>query len=187
MRLKNYYRNTLAEDIALKSNGNFRLVEQATSPTVVLHLSSSEAVEERKELIALKILMEQIACKSPVRTKAKMSVSNYKLREGTDLGLKVTLNKNSAWEFINVWVSIILPYLLYYEMTKGVPIVFQNGIIYTSVIDIKELPQIYRYRHKWAKWLPKKKIGIDVQIHLKSDFQYLPIPITLNKDKDREK
>lgn len=37
---------------------------------------------------------------------------------------------------------MILPSLLYYEMTKNIPLVYQNGIISSSLPDIASLPEI---------------------------------------------
>jgi large subunit ribosomal protein L5 len=53
--------------------------------------------------------MSVIAGQKAVKTKAKKSVSNFKLREGMPIGARVTLRNNQMYEFLNKLVSIALP------------------------------------------------------------------------------
>ena len=50
-----------------------------------------------------------IAGQKPVRTRAKKSVSNFKLREGFEVGLKVTLRGKRMYEFLDRLVSLAIP------------------------------------------------------------------------------
>jgi large subunit ribosomal protein L5 len=50
-----------------------------------------------------------IAGQKPVRCKAKKSVANYKVREGQETGLKVTLRGNRMYEFLDRVVSLAIP------------------------------------------------------------------------------
>jgi large subunit ribosomal protein L5 len=63
-----------------------------------------------------KVKMEQaerelatIAGQKPVRTKAKKSVSNFKLREGMEIGLKVTLRGTRMYEFLDRLITLAIP------------------------------------------------------------------------------
>jgi large subunit ribosomal protein L5 len=51
----------------------------------------------------------QIAGQKPVITKAKNSIASFKLREGMNIGVKVTLRKDRMYEFIDRLVNIALP------------------------------------------------------------------------------
>ncbi|MCH2022032.1 MAG: 50S ribosomal protein L5 [Saprospiraceae bacterium] len=53
--------------------------------------------------------MSVIAGQKAVKTKAKKSVSNFKLREGMPIGARVTLRNNQMYEFLNKLVAIALP------------------------------------------------------------------------------
>jgi large subunit ribosomal protein L5 len=44
-----------------------------------------------------------------VKTKAKKSISNFKLRKGMEIGAKVTLHGNYMWEFLDRLMNIALP------------------------------------------------------------------------------
>ena len=53
--------------------------------------------------------MTQIAGQKAVSVKAKKSVSNFKLREGMPIGVRVTLRGNQMFEFLDRFVSVALP------------------------------------------------------------------------------
>ena len=53
--------------------------------------------------------LTQIAGQKPVITKAKKSVANFKVREGMNVGAKVTLRNERMYDFLDKFVSIALP------------------------------------------------------------------------------
>ena len=59
-----------------------------------------------------------IAGQKPVLTKAKKSVANFKVREGMNIGIKVTLRGERIYQFFDKFVSIALPRVRDF---KGVP------------------------------------------------------------------
>lgn len=66
-------------------------------------LNNSTAISEMAEEIKV------IAGQKPVVTKASKSVANFKLREGMDNGLKVTLRGKRMWDFYDKLVGVALP------------------------------------------------------------------------------
>jgi large subunit ribosomal protein L5 len=50
-----------------------------------------------------------IAGQRPMRCKAKKSVANFKVREGMETGLKVTLRGNRMWEFLDRMITLAIP------------------------------------------------------------------------------
>jgi len=59
-----------------------------------------------------------IAGQKPILTKAKKSVANFKVREGMNVGLKVTLRQNRMYDFLDKLICIVLPRVRDF---KGVP------------------------------------------------------------------
>jgi large subunit ribosomal protein L5 len=53
--------------------------------------------------------IKQITGQQPILTKAKKSVANFKVREGMNIGIKVTLRGNMMYDFYDKLVSIALP------------------------------------------------------------------------------
>ena len=76
---------------------------------IVINTCMSEAIQNVKLLHAAAHEIELISGQKPVITRAKKSVSNFKLREGMPLGAKVTLRRDKMWEFFDRLVSIAIP------------------------------------------------------------------------------
>jgi large subunit ribosomal protein L5 len=53
--------------------------------------------------------MTALSGQAPIVIRAKMSVSNFKLREGMPVGIKVTLRGNVMWDFLLRLIAISLP------------------------------------------------------------------------------
>jgi large subunit ribosomal protein L5 len=68
------------------------------------------AATQDKKLIDVALTeTSTIAGQKAVVTRAKKSVSNFKLREGMPIGVRVTLRKDRMWEFMDRLVSVALP------------------------------------------------------------------------------
>ncbi|PJA95843.1 MAG: 50S ribosomal protein L5 [Ignavibacteriales bacterium CG_4_9_14_3_um_filter_34_10] len=76
---------------------------------IVINMGVGDAVQDSKELDnAVKELESITGQKASLRT-AKKSISNFKLREGMKIGAKVTLRKESMYEFLKRLIAIALP------------------------------------------------------------------------------
>lgn len=76
---------------------------------IVLNMGVGKAAEDKKLLEAAMLDMRLIAGQQPVATKARKSISNFKLREGMAIGCKVTLRGPRMYEFLDRLVTIALP------------------------------------------------------------------------------
>ena len=76
---------------------------------IIINMGVGEAKENAKFLEKAVEEMTIIAGQKPVVTKAKKSISNFKLREGMAVGCKVTLRGNHMYEFLDKLVNIALP------------------------------------------------------------------------------
>ena len=76
---------------------------------VVINMCVSEATQDSKKIQSAYDDLMLIAGQKPVITKAKNSIASFKLREGMNIGVKVTLRKDRMYEFIDRLVNIALP------------------------------------------------------------------------------
>ena len=76
---------------------------------IVINVGCGEARENSKALDAVVSDLKQITGQAPVICKAKKSVANFKLREGRNIGAKVTLRGARMEEFMDKLVNIALP------------------------------------------------------------------------------
>jgi large subunit ribosomal protein L5 len=76
---------------------------------IVINMGIGEAREDSKVLEKAQRELAQIALQRPVITKAKKSVSNFKVRSGMPIGLKVTLRGVRMWAFLDKLINVALP------------------------------------------------------------------------------
>jgi large subunit ribosomal protein L5 len=76
---------------------------------IVINMGVGRATQDKAVLDAAVDSLTKIAGQKPVVTKARVSVSGFRLREGNDIGCKVTLRGKRMYEFFDRLVSIALP------------------------------------------------------------------------------
>jgi large subunit ribosomal protein L5 len=76
---------------------------------ISVNVGVGAATQDPKLLDMVSKDLENIVGQKPVITKAKKSVSNFKLREGMKIGCKVTLRKARMYEFLDKLVNIAIP------------------------------------------------------------------------------
>ena len=107
-RLKEKYVKEVAP--ALKAKFNYENVNQIPKiEKIVLNMGLGDVKDNSKSLNLAVEELGLIAGQKPVVTKAKKSVANFKLREGMNIGAKVTLRGTKMYEFLDRFISIALP------------------------------------------------------------------------------
>jgi large subunit ribosomal protein L5 len=76
---------------------------------VVVNIGVGEALENAKALEAAVGDMVKVTGQKPIITKARMSIANFKLREGRAIGVKVTLRGERMWSFLDRLMNVALP------------------------------------------------------------------------------
>ncbi len=76
---------------------------------IVLNVGVGESIQDKKVLDNIVSNMALITGQKPITTKAKKSISNFKLREGMPIGCKVTLRGRIMYEFLDRLVTLALP------------------------------------------------------------------------------
>ena len=107
-RLKTKYNEEVAP--ALMKKFEYKSVMQIPKmDKITINVGAGEARDNAKVLDAVVADLMKITGQKPVVTKAKKSVANFKLREGMNIGAKVTLRGDRMWEFMDRLFSIALP------------------------------------------------------------------------------
>ena len=76
---------------------------------IVINMGIGESVADSKVVDIAAKELALISGQRPIITKARRSVSNFKLREGMRIGCKVTLRRDRMYEFLDRLVTIALP------------------------------------------------------------------------------
>jgi len=107
-RIKEKY---LAEAVpALQQKFGYKnVMEIPRLEKVIINMGLGDCKDNAKALEVAVAELSQIAGQKPLVTKAKKSVANFKLRQGMNVGAKVTLRGARMEEFIDKLVNIALP------------------------------------------------------------------------------
>lgn len=107
-RLKDKYVNEVAP--ALMSKFSYKSPMQIPKlDKIVINIGLGEAKDNPKVIDAAIADLTAITGQKPVVTKAKNSIANFKLREGTNIGIKVTLRADKMYEFLDRLFNVALP------------------------------------------------------------------------------
>ena len=93
----------------MKEFGYSNIMEVPKLEKIIINTCMSEAIQNVKLLHAAAKEITLISGQKTVITKARKSVSNFKLREGMPLGAKVTLRRDKMWEFFDRLTSVAIP------------------------------------------------------------------------------
>ena len=140
---------------ALQKNCGFQNLHQVPKIDTVV-LNSSFGVElDKNGIEELRKDITSLSGQAPIVIKAKMSVSNFKLREGMPVGIKVTLRGNVMWEFLLRLIAIALPNIRDF---RGVSSKLDGLGNYTlGIIDHSIFPEINVERQR-------TNTGLDISI-----------------------
>ena len=107
-RLEALYKSKIAQ--ALTEEFNYKNVMQVPRiQKIVISMGIGDASKDKKLLEGGLKDLTLIAGQKPVICKARKSVSNFKLREGMEIGCKVTLRSTIMYEFFDRLISLAIP------------------------------------------------------------------------------
>ncbi|MDD4296443.1 MAG: 50S ribosomal protein L5 [Ruminiclostridium sp.] len=107
-RMLDKYKN----DVAPALKDKFKYTSPMQTPKlvkVVLNMGVGDVKENAKALEAAVSDLAIVSGQRPVVTKAKKSVANFKLRQGMNIGCKVTLRGERMYEFVDKLFNVALP------------------------------------------------------------------------------
>lgn len=107
-RLKKMYLETIKAEMVKE----FKYTSSMQIPKIkkiVVSAGVGRAISNRKLLDAAIADIETITGQKAVKTRARKSIANFKLREGAEVGAMVTLRGNIMYEFLDRFVNIALP------------------------------------------------------------------------------
>lgn len=107
-RLQEQYKNEIAPAL-FKELGLDNVMQIPRISKVVVNIGVGEALDNPKALDAALNDLTIITGQKPVVIAAKKAISNFKLREGRQIGMKVTLRGEKMWSFLDRLINIALP------------------------------------------------------------------------------
>ena len=107
-RLKKVYKDEIAPAL-IKEFSYTTPMQIPAIKKIVVSMGVGEALTNKKLLDAAVTDLTAITGQKAVKTRAKKSIANFKLREGNEVGAMVTLRGNIMYEFLDRLINVALP------------------------------------------------------------------------------
>ena len=116
---------------------------------IVINQGMGQAVSDKKLIDVAQAELTQITGQKAVQTKSRKDISNFKLRRGMPIGVRVTLRRNRMYEFLERLIAVALPRIRDF---KGINEKFDGSGNYTlgiseqiifPEIDIDKITKIF--------------------------------------------
>ena len=104
IKYENEIKKVLQEELGIKN-----LMAIPTVTKIIINSGLGEAKTDNTAIEAMVRDIALISGQKPIITKTKKAISNFKIREGMDIGVKVTLRKDMMWFFLDRLISLTLP------------------------------------------------------------------------------
>jgi large subunit ribosomal protein L5 len=117
-RLFERYKSEIV-DLMMKEFGYTNIMEVPRLEKITLNMGLGEAVQNPNVIQGALDELTQIAGQRGVVTRARKSISNFKLREGVAIGCMVTLRRERMWEFLDRFIAVAIPRMRDFKGISG--------------------------------------------------------------------
>ena len=118
-RLRERYRNEIVASL-MKEFGYGNVMEVPTLDKITLNMGLGKVAVANPNVIPGAVdELTRIAGQKAVVTKARKSISNFKLREGVPIGCTVTLRRDRMWEFLDRLIAVAMPRMRDFKGVSG--------------------------------------------------------------------
>ncbi|UPA17973.1 50S ribosomal protein L5 [Borrelia sp. MN22-0132] len=106
--LKKHYKDNIIKELV--SEFQYKSIMQAPKiEKIIVSVGVGDAVKNKKLLDSTVYELSQITGQRAVKTKAKKAIAGFKIRQGQEIGAKVTLRGNIMYEFLYKLINLALP------------------------------------------------------------------------------
>ncbi|MDY6916794.1 MAG: 50S ribosomal protein L5 [Chloroflexota bacterium] len=117
-RLKQTYRDEIVPAL-MQEFGYDNVMQVPRLEKIVVNIGLGEATKEAHALEAAEKDLATITGQHPVVTRARKSISGFKVRKGMSVGMMVTLRGTRMYDFLDKLVNVTLPRLRDFQGTPG--------------------------------------------------------------------
>ena len=106
--LKTQYKEQIVPAL-MKEFGYTSVMQCPKLEKIVINQGMGQAVSDKKLIDVAQAELTQITGQKAVQTKSRNDISNFKLRRGMPIGVRVTLRRNRMYEFLERLIAVALP------------------------------------------------------------------------------
>lgn len=138
-RLEDLYKTKVRPELH-KELGFTNVMQVPKIQKIVINIGAKDAVADSRVIAGVKDVLNKIAGQAVVQTIAKKSIAGFKLREGTPIGVMVTLRRSAMYHFLDKLINIVLPAVRDFQ---GVKSTFDgNGNYNLGIKDWMAFPEV---------------------------------------------
>ena len=179
-RMEELYRKEIVSKLQKELNLD-NVMQVPRISKIVLNMGVKEAVADSKVLNGIRDLICLIAGQSAVKTFAKKSIAGFKLREGSPIGVMVTLRRKRMYDFLDRLINVAIPNIKDFHGVK--PGFDGNGNFNLGIKDWMVFPEV-----DYDKVDKARGLNLTIQTTAKSDEHAKALLKSFNmpfiKDKD---
>lgn len=108
MILKNKYNKEISPNL-MKEFSYKSVMQIPKIEKIVINAGVGDASQDSKNIDLAFNELYKITGQKPIKTKAKKSIATYKVREGQEIGVKVTLRNATMWNFLEKLINVAIP------------------------------------------------------------------------------
>lgn len=140
MTLKEKYQKQVIPEMKKEFNlSNIFQVPRIKKVTV--NVGTGKIIKDANSIEEIKKALRSFCGQNPVATKAKISISGFKLRQGMEIGMKATLRGKRMWDFLDKLINVALPRVKDFQGIKKSSI-DQGGNINIGIKEHLVFPEI---------------------------------------------
>lgn len=160
-RLNLWYKHVLKKDNIYKLQSS-SVMKNPCLHKVILNINVKDVMSDSKNILPAITALELITYQKPIFYYARKSIAAFKLKKHTVIGSKVTLQKEHLFNFLDMFVFLILPRLNNFKGFTNVKPTLTNNIS-IGLNDLTVFPQINENIRHFIK-----KLGCTVTIVIKT-------------------
>jgi len=107
-RLREEYKKTIRKEL-LKEGKFGNIMAVPTLEKIVLNIGAGDAVDNSAAMEDMVEILTKISGQKPVINKARKAIAAFKIREGMEIGVSVTLRGDRMWDFFDKLVNVVFP------------------------------------------------------------------------------
>ena len=107
-RMKQVYRDDVVT-VLIREFGYSNPMQVPSIEKIIINIGLGEALDSNSAVGAATGDLQKITGQKPTENRARMSIANFKLREGSVVGTSVTLRAQRMWQFFDRLVNVTLP------------------------------------------------------------------------------
>lgn len=138
-RLEELYTTKIRQELH-KELGIKNIMEVPAISKIVLNIGIKEAVADSKVVGLVKENVDQIVGQASAKTIAKQSIAGFKLKQGTPIGVMVTLRRSRMYHFFDKLISVVLPAVRDFQGVR--PVFDGHGNYNLGIKDWMVFPEI---------------------------------------------